>query len=147
MLVRDHVAALIIFLSVAAVFYLAGDFLPAAALFPRAVAVIMMVSAIVIGLRATISKQPGVQAEFDREATIRIGAVIVLTILYVAGVRFLGYVTASVIFIPVTAWFLGVRKPVLLATTTVIFIGVIAYLFREVFSIPLPREAILTLLS
>jgi putative tricarboxylic transport membrane protein len=147
MLVRDRVAALIIFLFGAAVFTIAGDFLPAAALFPRAVAVIMMVSAIVIGLRASISKRPTGEAEFDREATIRIGAVIVLTILYVAGVRFLGYVTASVIFIPVTAWFLGVRKPVLLAATTVIFIGVIAYLFREVFSIPLPREAILTLLS
>ena len=76
-----------------------------------------------------------------------IGVVIGLTVLYVAGVRFLGYVTASVIFIPVTAWFLGIRKPVLLAATTAIFVGTIAYLFREVFSIPLPRETILGLLS
>lgn len=147
MLVRDHIAALIIFLFGAAVFFVAGDFPPAAALFPRAVAAVMMIAAIVIGIRATISARPSGGTEFDREATIRIGVTIGLTILYVAGVRFLGYVTASVIFIPVTAWFLGVRRPVLLAATTVVFVGVIAYLFREIFSIPLPREAILALWS
>jgi hypothetical protein len=147
MLVRDHIAALIIFLFGAAVFFVAGDFPSAAALFPRAVAVVMMVAAIAIAARATIFPRPAGEPEFDREATIRIGVVIGLTILYVAGVRLLGYVTASVIFIPVTAWFLGVRKPALLAVTTVIFVGVIAYLFRQVFSIPLPREAILALLS
>jgi hypothetical protein len=147
MLVRDHIAALIIFLFGAAVFYVAGDFPAAAALFPRAVAGIMMLAGIVIGIRATVSPKPATALEFDRDATIRIGVVIGLTLLYVAGVRFLGYVTASVIFIPVTAWFLGVRKPVLLAATTVIFVSVIAYLFRSVFSIPLPREAILAVLG
>jgi hypothetical protein len=145
MLVRDHIAALIIFLFGAAVFFVAGDFPPAAALFPRAVAVIMMIAGVVIAIRATVAPAPRSEPEFDREATIRIGAVIGLTILYVVGVRWLGYVSASVIFIPVTAWFLGIRKPLLIAATTVIFVGGIAYLFREVFSIPLPREAVLAL--
>ena len=147
MLVRDHAAALIIFLFGTAVFFVAGDFPPAAALFPRAVAVIMIIAAVVIGIRASVARAKPTEAEFDREAVIRIGVVIGLTILYVVGVRWLGYVTASVLFIPVTAWFLGIRRPVLIAATTAIFVGVIAYLFREVFSIPLPREALLALLG
>jgi hypothetical protein len=147
MVLRDHFAAAIAFAFGATVFIVSGNFPPAAALFPRAVAVIMMIAAAVIGVRATILTMPRTEPSFDRDATFRIGVVIALTIAYVFSVAWLGYVTASLVFIPLTAWFLGIRRPLLLAATTVIFVGVMAYLFRQVFSIPLPREAILGLVG
>jgi hypothetical protein len=75
----------------------------------------------------------------------RVALAIALTLAYVAGVRFAGYATASLVFIPATALLLGVRDVRLIAIVTVLFVGTVTFFFRTVFHIPLPEEVLLRL--
>jgi hypothetical protein len=147
MSLRDSFAAAVILAFGATVFVIAGSFDPAAALFPRAVAAIMMAAAVVMGVRPFFARTEQPLETIDRGSMLRVGMVIGLTFVYVVGVAWLGYATASIIFIPVTAWLLGIRNLGLIAATTIVYVGVITFLFRQVFSIPLPRELLLGLFS
>jgi putative tricarboxylic transport membrane protein len=147
MSLRDPIAAVIVFAFAGTIFVMAGSFDPAAALFPRAVAAIMMAAAVAMGVRPFLIRMEQPLETIDRGSMLRVGMVIGLTFIYVIGVAWLGYATASVVFIPVTAWLLGIRNISLIAATTIVYVGIITFLFRQVFSIPLPREVLLGLFS
>jgi hypothetical protein len=147
MLSRDLLGALITVLFGAAVFVMSRSFDPAAALFPRAVAGIMILCGVILGGRALLRGQKSIPDEVDPAALPRTGLIILLTILYVIGVSTIGYMTATVIFIPLTAWLLGIRQVAAIALATVIFVGLTVFLFRHVFHVPLPREILLGMIG
>jgi hypothetical protein len=147
MYLRDTIAGAIVLAFGATVFIAAGHYAPAAALFPRAVAGLMMLAATILILRDLAGRSPRLDLGIGKAAALRIGMVVMLSLIYVAGVASIGFVTASVIFIPVTAFLLGVRNVLEVTLATVIFVGGIAYLFRHVFGIPLPREILLALFN
>jgi hypothetical protein len=144
---RDTIAGAIVLVFGTTVFIAAGSYAAAAALFPRSVAGIMMLAATVLIVRDLAGRAPAFVSEFDRAAALRIAMVVVASLIYVAGVASIGFVTASVVFIPATAFLLGVRNVWEVAIATVVFVGGIAFLFRHVFGIPLPREVILALFN
>jgi hypothetical protein len=135
---RDSVAGLTAFAFAAAVFFMAGSYPASTALFPRAVSIFMMIAGGILTVRGFFRT-----AEHDvlpRKTLLLIAAVILLTIVYIVAVDYLGFVTSSLVFIPVTAYLLGVRNLFLIAATAVIFVSAVAFLFKIVFGVPLPPE-------
>jgi hypothetical protein len=135
---RDSVAGLVAFAFAASIFVAAGSYGPATALFPRAVAILMMIASALLAVRGFFRASH--HDELPRRTVLLIAAVILLTLVYIVGVDYLGFVTSSLIFIPVTACLLGARNPVLIAAVAVMFVSSVAFLFKIVFGVPLPAE-------
>jgi hypothetical protein len=70
---------------------------------------------------------------------------IILTTAYILLIQPLGFFTASFIYIPVSAYALGLRNHVAIWSGTVIYIAASFYIFRFIFRTPLPQEALLRL--
>jgi hypothetical protein len=137
---RDSIAGLTAFVFAAGIFIMAGSYPPSTALFPRAVALFMMVAAGLLTVRGFFRSSP--HDPLPRKTLLLIAAVILLTLVYIVCVDYLGFITSSLVFIPVTAYLLGARNLLLMAVTAVIFISAIAFLFKIVFGVPLPPEYI-----
>lgn len=73
-------------------------------------------------------------------------AALAISLVYVNAVAHIGYVTSTVVFIPVLAWVIGFRRPVYLAVTTVGYIICVYVMFELVFRRPLPSELLLEFL-
>lgn len=90
------------------------------------------------------------QAEpFDATASdvSRFVLIVVCGAAYLAGFVWLGFFTSTVIMVPAVAWFLDYREPKVIALTTLGFTIVLYVVFRMLLAVPLPKEAILTLLG
>lgn len=142
MLASDSFAAILIFALSAAFFYMAGAYHGGAEVFPRAVSGVMMLASAILFFKGL--RQPSTVERFEPGAAGRVVGVIVLTILYMVAVGAIGFVTSSLVFVPVTAYWLGIRNYPMIGITTVVFVALVALLFRRLFQVPLPRELILT---
>lgn len=67
-------------------------------------------------------------------------AFLACTIAYVAAVAYIGFFTASVVYIPLVAWLIGLRQHWLNALVTVIFLLATWLVFVALFARPLPKE-------
>ncbi|HEY4200398.1 MAG TPA: tripartite tricarboxylate transporter TctB family protein [Devosiaceae bacterium] len=143
MALRDPLIGIVVFLLSAGIFLMARQYPADAALFPQLITGIMMLVSLIMIVRGFVRPSRG--EPIDREGATRLAVVVGLTIAYVGAVANLGYVTASIFFIPVTAYALGSRRYLTLALTTAIFLGVLVYLFVFVFQVQLPQEAIFQL--
>ena len=144
MSLRDPLSAVVIFAVSAAFFFIAGNYSGGAEIFPRGVAAIMMICSVILFVRGLRSSAEG--ERMSRDAVLRVTAVIVLTGIYIVAVQFVGFITSSLIFVPLTSYFLGVRNYVLIGVTTIVFVGLVSFLFLKVFQVPLPPELISTLI-
>ena len=142
MALRDPIAAIVIFAFSLTAFIMARDYGGGAELFPRGISAIMMVCSVLLFVRGIVRPTDG--ERMNGGELFRVGTVIVGTLLYMIGVDYLGFVTASFIYVPATAYFLGIRNHLLVWLSTLIFVSLVAFLFRSVFLVPLPRELILT---
>ena len=66
---------------------------------------------------------------------------------YVAGFIWIGFFTSTLIVVPVLAALLGYRNWKVLVVTTIGFVILLYGVFRLLLSVPLPPEAILTLMG
>lgn len=66
-----------------------------------------------------------------------------LTIVYAMMVVKVGYITSTVVYIPLLAWIIGFRRPVYIAVTTLTYMVCVYVLFEIVFRRPLPSELFL----
>lgn len=66
---------------------------------------------------------------------------------YLAGFVWLGFFTSTVIMVPAMAWFLEYREPKVIALATLGFTIVLYLVFRMLLAVPLPKEAILSVLG
>mgnify|MGYP003881831775 CR=1 FL=1 len=140
---RDLISAVVIFAFSGVAFYMAGDYGTKAGMFPRLVAGIMMGAAVLLFIRALFFRPPG--TEVDRVAMRRMAVAIVLTLLYVVAIVPLGYITSSIVFLMVTTYLLGMKRYLLTAAVTVLFVFGLHYVFQNVFHAPLPGELVLRL--
>jgi putative tricarboxylic transport membrane protein len=139
---RDPIAAAVIFALSLTAFLLAGNYTGGAELFPRGIAAIMMVCSVLLFVKGVLRPTSGERMSAGEMR--RVAFVILMTVLYILAVRFVGFTTASIIFVVVTAYALGIRNYLLIAVSAVVFVGLVSYLFRSIFHVPLPRELILT---
>ena len=140
MVLKDTISAIVIFLFSLAAFILAKDFGGGADLFPRGTAAIMMIVSAIIFLRAVFWPRliPEGMPRMERSDAWRTGISVVLTILYVALLVPVGFITASIVYIVAISYILGLRNHMAICLTAVIFVGLLYYLFVVVFHTPLP---------
>lgn len=69
-----------------------------------------------------------------------------LTLVYVNLAVAIGYISATIFYIPSVAWLIGFRRPVYLALTTVIYLVTVYVLFEVVFGRALPSELLFELI-
>jgi putative tricarboxylic transport membrane protein len=147
MIIRDRISAVALFIFGAAAFLVANQYPVGAALFPQLVSGVIVLCAIAIGVRSFFS---GYQPVVFEEADVSYGwkdpvlPGLALTILFVVAVRYLGYITATTVFIPVAAYCFGVRDWRWLVIGTVGFVLLSSMLFIRIFHTPLPRDLLLT---
>ncbi len=140
MSLRDTIAALL-GLAIGGAFIFMSRNIGAGGMFPRVVAGIMVAAS--LGLLAKAFFRPSAIAPMNREEILRVTASVVLTLLYIAAVAPLGFIVASLIFIPATAYTLGLKRHIMIWVTTVVFVASVYLLFQAIFGTPLPRGLLL----
>jgi hypothetical protein len=143
MSLRDPLAAVVIFIFAASFYFIGGNYSGGAEIFPRSVAMVMMICSALLffkGLRGSTGYQP-----LEPGSVMRVTGVVLLTIIYIVAVDTIGYVTSSLIFVPTVAYYLGVRNHLLIGVSTILFVLLVSYLFRSIFHVPLPRDLLFTL--
>ncbi|HWA50493.1 MAG TPA: tripartite tricarboxylate transporter TctB family protein [Dongiaceae bacterium] len=135
---RDSLVAIVIFVFSLTAFIMAGSYSGGAEIFPRGISAIMMICSVILFIRGMV--RPTVGEPMKRDEIIRVGSIIVATLIYIVAVNYLGFVLSSIIFVPVIAYRLGIRNHALVWISTLIFVPLVAYLFRSVFHVPLPDE-------
>ena len=69
--------------------------------------------------------------------------VFVLSVIYAYAVVSVGYLTSTIVYIPLIAYLTGFRRPVYLAVATLTYMVCVYVLFEIVFRRPLPSEMLL----
>ena len=149
MVAKDTISSIIVFLFSLGAFVLARGYGGGAELFPKGLAIIMMIASAAMFLRAILwpSAIPEGIARMDRSERSVIALCVVLTIAYVALIVPLGFATASVLFIVVISYALGMRNHLAIWLTAIGFVGLLYFLFVRVFHTPLPADLIAGLLG
>jgi len=147
MIAKDTVSSVVVFFFSLGAFVLAQNYGGGAELFPRGLAVIMMIAAAGMFLRAVFwpAAIPEGTPKMERSERDVITFCVIATIGYVALIVPLGFVTASVAFVIVMSYALGMRNHLVIWLTAFCFVGALYYLFAHVFHTPLPRDLILGL--
>lgn len=113
---------------------------PASGYFPFYIAVLMSVASIVNLIRAIMGKSENAEETFvSRPAFMRVLAVLIPAIVYVAAMQFVGIYVASALFIFAFMMTLG-REPLLKSAAVSIGVPLALFLMFEVwFLVPLPK--------
>ena len=64
--------------------------------------------------------------------------VLIGSIIYINAIVAVGYITSTVVFIPLIAWLIGFRRPVFIIVTTLVYIVSVYVLFEVLFGRALP---------
>jgi hypothetical protein len=111
-----------------------------AALFPQMViGAIILLSALML-IRTFKQDQRGKTFPSFFISIPRFLLIISLMLGYIIGVQYAGYYTATLFFIPLTAWMLGFRNKGMIVSTTILYILGIYLVFNRLFELPLPLE-------
>lgn len=142
---KDAVSSTVVFLLSLGAFILAGQYAGGAELFPRGLAVIMMVTSALVFIRAVAWPQvvPDGIPKMELPDLKRTAICVLITIAYIALIVPLGFAIASIMFIVVIAYAMGYRRHRSLWLTAILFVGILYYLFVHVFHTPFPEGVIL----
>ncbi|MCE2452412.1 MAG: tripartite tricarboxylate transporter TctB family protein [Nitrospinae bacterium] len=137
---HDRVASVIFFIATTFLFYHAGSFPEEAAFYPRMVIGLMIVLSVLMFIKSWLKSVRSSTFEpfFIHNKRFFLSAFMALG--YIAGVQYLGYYSASLIFIPAAAWALGYRNRFVMAATTVCYLLFIFVVFDQLFDRPLTQE-------
>lgn len=144
---KDTISSVFVFLFALAAFFLAKDFGGGAELFPRGLAVIMMVISAIMFVRSIVwpkAVPDGVQ-KLTRSEAGTMAICVAVTTVYIALLAPLGFATASILFIAATSYILGMRNHLAIWATAAGFVGILYFVFVRIFYTPLPRELIFSL--
>ncbi|MEX2644484.1 MAG: tripartite tricarboxylate transporter TctB family protein [Acetobacterales bacterium] len=137
---HDRMAGAAIFVLSVAAFAWTYTFPDSAAAYARMITGSMVVlSAVMFGRSFTAAERDKVFEPLMRHPRrFAVGAA--MTVAYCVGCEYVGYYTASLVFIPTAAWVFGLRRPVMIAVTTVAYCAMIYGIFEVLFERPLPPE-------
>ncbi len=103
-------------------------------------AVSLIVSAVVEILKVFIQNQ-NEKIVFAKDKK-RFAYLVFFLIFYVAIMEYLGFSISSLLFLTLTMWFMGYKKPVRVLVFSIIIIIFVQLLFANIFEIPLPKSTI-----
>ncbi|WP_420394018.1 tripartite tricarboxylate transporter TctB family protein [Acuticoccus sp.] len=142
---KDRIAALLLLALAVAVFVAAGGLPFKSLLFPRMIAVVMAIGAVLMFLRTVrlggapaAASDPTLGEPFFRNAG-RFALTVVALALYLAGIDVLGYFSATVVLVVALSLALGFRDGVTLGLSTVLFVAFVWFVFVWIFERPLPK--------
>lgn len=139
----DALAAVGVFVFGATAFFMTSDFSGQTRIFPQIVSGMMMFCAALLFLRTLrFGQKPQVRPAVNKMA---LGRSIAATLGYVALIVPLGFLAASLIYMPLAAYLVGVRNHLLIWSMTILFVGGIYLLFTGPFHTPIPRGLIFQL--
>ena len=131
---------------------LQGGALPDAGVWPRIIAILLIVCsvlALINDLKAYKKSREIPDAEkpkkedaegYDPKGRVRmIGSILILGLYSLLGLRYLGFVTSTLLVIPAVMLWLGERKWLRIALLTVIMTFACVFIFCKFMLIPLPR--------
>ncbi|MBP1883782.1 tripartite tricarboxylate transporter TctB family protein [Sinorhizobium mexicanum] len=144
MAIKDIISSIVVFLFSLSAYILAADFGGGAELFPRGLAIIMMIASGLMFLRAVFWPRlvPEGESRMEMADVKRTAVCVLITIAYVALIVPLGFATASIAFIIAIAYAMGYRNHLALWLTAVLFVGTLYLMFVRVFHTPLPEDII-----
>lgn len=138
---RDAAAGGAIFALGFAFLLLSGRYSRGAEVFPELIAIIMMVCAALLVVRALFFAGRSARPEEPvPPVTGRMVVAIIGTIVYAVAVGLVGFVTASLVFVPALSMALGMRRPLVIGVTTIAFVLLIHAVFERIFHVFLPRD-------
>ena len=108
-----------------------------AAIFPKLTVYVLTFFSAIYLIRSVLASQPNIRVMSHVGAFTTL---MICAVLYINGVVYVGYVTSSVIFIPICAWLVGFRRPIYICVVTLIYVVSVYLLFEVVFDRPLPAE-------
>jgi len=149
MVAKDTISSIVVFLFSLGAFVLAQGYGGGAELFPRGLAIIMMLASAGMFVRAIFwpAAIPEGVPKMERSERNVVAFCVIATMAYVALIVPLGFATASVIFIIVISYALGMRNHLAIWVTAIGFVGLLYFLFVHIFHTPLPSDLILGLLG
>ncbi len=141
---KDTISSVVVFLFSLVAYVAAADFGGGAELFPRGLAMIMMIVSAVIFLRSIVWPRlvPEGIGNMESADVKRTAVCVGITIGYVALIPVFGFATASILFIVSIAYSMGYRNHLALWLTAVLFVSVLYFTFVRVFHTPLPADLI-----
>jgi putative tricarboxylic transport membrane protein len=138
---QDRLAGIIFFAAALYLYDHAGIFPPESATFPRLILVVTMVLSVVVVARSVFVaswREKDFQPFF---VNFKNFAITVSSMgLYILAVEWIGYYTASVLYIPLAAWILGYRSKIVLVSAMVIYLGFAFLVFDQLFELQFPQE-------
>lgn len=147
-LMQDRLSALAPLALGGYMFWKSASFSEAGRIFPRLIAGLLILAALVIIARSFLGR--AVEGEHQQQAMtgevsswFDLYQVMGLTLVYVLAIPYAGFYLATLVFIPVTTVLSGLRRPGVIAATTIGFLLVIWVLARHVFYVPLPAGVLL----
>lgn len=137
----DRLIAVLLFLTAVGLFVVSASFPdpgqdadPGTAALPRIIAVGLAVLAVLLFIRA----EPTLIAP-PPEARVRSGVMVLATIAYALLLNPLGFVIATVAFMIVALYLMGVRNPVPIVAMPVVLALLVYFLFTAALSVYLPQ--------
>ncbi len=103
-------------------------------------AISLILSACIEILKSFIQNQ-NEKIDFAKDKK-RFAYLIFFLIFYVAVMEYLGFSISSLLFLSLTMWFMGYKKPVRVIIISLIVIVFVQLLFANIFEIPLPKSTI-----
>lgn len=110
-----------------------------AQMFPRIILIAMGALALMLAARSW-RLDPALRADAIITAPLQFVFFVLGSVAYVASVGYLGFFTASAVYMPAIAFLLGLRKHLLNLAVTAVFLALTYLVFVVLFSRPLPRE-------
>lgn len=91
--------------------------------------------------------EPAERYDATKGDVTRFALILAAGVVYVAGFVWVGFFTSTIIMVPSIALALGYRNPKVVALTTIGFALILYAVFRLLLAVPLPPEALLTLMG
>ena len=137
---HDRVAAVVMFVGTVLLFRHADTFPEEVALYPRLVIGLMVILSILMFLKSftKAERQKAFEPFFIHRKRFLLCAVMMLS--YIAGVQYLGFYSATLIFVPVAAFALGYRKRRVMVVAALSYLLFIFLVFGQLFDRPFTTE-------
>ncbi len=116
----------------------------AAAMFPRFIIVVLGIFSLIYLARSIFNGRPN---ETVFKSVPIFVTILIASIVYVQAVVAVGFVTSTVIFVPLISWIIGFRRKMYMAVTTVIYVMSMYFVFEVVFKRPMPDDILIQLVG
>lgn len=148
MLTKDSYLAIVIVLSSIVIYLGSLSYPHESAYFPRFIIILLGFLGIVLFVReirkktdsgSAIHKKNGSIPFFQNQAFLKVSLMIFSSMIYLLVMNWAGFFSATIVYLPVMIWLMGVKKPSTIIISTVVVLLLIFLVFRAFLKVPFPE--------